>query len=306
MLYGEDALVPRDEIAIISGIRIPCSGDVPAYVMGISPADLTAYRLVHCTQTGRDAITVVDRKRNRAVKIDIFTGVLPYDRELLGLRNRVIMKKQAATAQEHCRFFDRLGELITAFVRVNLGNFRVVGPFALPWQEFADKLSFMPWQQKLFHDSLRHAQPSPTLVEGLIGLELLNPKSNQTLIEQLRLDSTQEHGNNLVDPFSVLINDPTLKTETKVKEVIDRYIIPVLENDGGRLELLNFDAALGEVTVRFLGSCANCPSSLLSVETIVKPPLLNIPGVHHVIHRTYVKPKEVKQASALPAGMVPY
>ncbi|MGB7414053.1 MAG: molybdopterin-dependent oxidoreductase, partial [Thermosynechococcaceae cyanobacterium] len=130
-LYGVGNPIPQEEIAIVSGIKIPCSGDVPAYVMGISPADLTADRLVHCTQIGSNAITVIDRKHNRAVKIDITTGVLPYDRELLSLRGIVIMKKQAASRAEHRRFFDRLVVLIATFLRVGEGNFRVIGPFAL-------------------------------------------------------------------------------------------------------------------------------------------------------------------------------
>ena len=290
LLYGKDNPVPRSEIAIISGIRIPCSGDVPAYVMGISPADLTVYRLVHCTQTGSDAITIIDRRRNRAVKIDIVTGVLPYDRELLKLRGKVIMKKQVATPQEHCRFFDRLSELIVQFVRVDLGNFKVIEPFSLPWQEFSQKLSFMPSRKKLFQQELLTSNISADLIEGLIGLEILDPQGDRDLIAELKRDRSP-HLNSL-DTFATLVHNPQLSTGTKVRKVINLYITPVLENDGGMLELLNFDENRGEVTVRFLGSCANCPSSLLSVETIVKPPLLNIPGVDRVIHRTQIKNRE--------------
>ncbi len=300
LLYGKGNPVPRDDIAIISGIRIPCSGDVPAYVMGISPADLTAYRLVHCTQIGSDAITIIDRRHNRGVKIDIITGVLPYDRELLKLRGSVIMKKQVASRQEHCRFFDRLVELIVKFVRVDLANFGVVGPFTLPWQEFSQKLSFMPSRQKLFRQELLDAHVSADLVEGLIGLEILDPKGDLELIRELKTNHSPEKSSHTtsLDTFSTLANNSELSTTTKVREVIDRYITPVLENDGGMLELLNFDENRGEVTVRFLGSCANCPSSLLSVETIVKPPLLNIPGVHHVVHRTHVKARELEKIPA--------
>ncbi len=294
LLYGKDNPVPRDDISIISGIRIPCSGDVPAYVMGISPADLTAYRLVHCAQIGGNAITVVDHKNNRAVKIDIVTGVLPYDRELLMLRGKVIMKKLAATPEEHCRFFDRLAELIVKFVRVDDQNYRVVEPFTLPWQEYSEKLSFMPSRQRHFRAELLNAQLSTELVEGLVGLELIDPKYDHDLLQELQQTcSTDRPHKAKLDTFSHLVNNPELSTASKVHEVIHRYIIPVLENDGGMLELLNFDEDLGEVTVRFLGSCANCPSSLLSVETIVKPPLLNIPGVYYVRHRTHVKAKEL-------------
>ena len=301
LLYGKGNPVPRDDISIISGIKIPCSGDVPAYVMGISPADLTAYRLIHCTQIGSDAIVVVDRKNNRAVKIDIITGVLPYDRELLKLRGKVIMKKQVATREEHCRFFDRLVELIVKFVRVDEENFRVIEEFTLPWQEYSEKLSFMPSRKKLFRAELLDAHLSKDLVNALVSLEILDPKYERDLLQELRTDAlNNNHQSNHSlshHTFSHLINNPQLTTEIKVQEVIKNYIIPVLENDGGMLELLNFDPNQGTVTVRFLGSCANCPSSLLSVETIVKPPLLNIPGVHHVIHRTHIKTQELQKIS---------
>jgi anaerobic selenocysteine-containing dehydrogenase/Fe-S cluster biogenesis protein NfuA len=300
VLYGVGSPIPRDQIAIISGIRIPCSGDVPAYIMGISPADLTAYRLVHCTQIGSNAIIIVNRHRNRAVKIDIATGVLPYDGELLKLRGRVIMKKQAASRQEHGRFFDRLAELIVKFVRVDLGNFRVIGPFTLPWQEFSQKLSFMPARQKLFRQALLATDLSTALVEGLIGLEILDPERDRDLVHALKNNQLQDEflDGDSSDPFLTLIYNSDLSTATKVKEVIDRYITPVLENDGGMLELLNFSEETGEATVRFLGSCANCPSSLLSVETIVKPPLLKIPGVEHVVHRTHIHPQELPKRVA--------
>ncbi|MCB0124533.1 MAG: hypothetical protein KDE58_19900, partial [Caldilineaceae bacterium] len=86
LLYGKGVPVPQEEIAVISGIRIPCAADIPAYYMGISPAHMEATRLIHCAQLGAYAITVVDRKSNRAVKIETTTGILPRDRELLRLR----------------------------------------------------------------------------------------------------------------------------------------------------------------------------------------------------------------------------
>ncbi|MGB7414236.1 MAG: NifU family protein, partial [Thermosynechococcaceae cyanobacterium] len=168
---------------------------------------------------------------------------------------------------------------------------------ALPWQEFAKKLSFMPRRKQLFRAELLRAQLSPALLQGLLDLEVLNPTLDQDLVQELK--STDRASENALDDknsdtFSELIHNSAVSTETKVHKVIERYITPVLENDGGMIELLNFDGERGEVTVRFLGSCANCPSSLLSVETIVKPPLLSIPGVYHVVHRTHLQAKELQ------------
>ncbi|MEO1389010.1 MAG: molybdopterin-dependent oxidoreductase [Cyanobacteria bacterium J06634_6] len=297
LLYGPGSVVPQADIAIISGIKIPCAADVPAYLLGISPAEITSSQLIHCAHIGSDSIVVCDRKHNRAVKIETTTGILPYDKELLHLRNAVIMKKRAASRQQHRRFFDRLIELIASFVRVGAGNFRVVEPFALPWEEFSRKLAFLPWQRRPLHKSLIQAALSPTLVQSLVKLEILDAVKDEPFIYLLSNQESVSEANSsapsVKQAFTGVLTSTQLSTEDKVREVIAQYISPVLENDGGKIELMNFDAAQGEVTVRFLGSCANCPSSILSVETIVKPPLLSIPGVYKVRHRTHLQTREI-------------
>jgi len=301
LLYGPGNPVPQEDVALISGIRIPCAADVPSYFMGISPADLGASRMVHCTAIGSYAIAVIDRKHNRAVKIETVTGILPRDRELLRLRKTVIMDKRSAPRTEHRRFFDRLTELIVKFVRVGEENFRVIGPTPFPWQEFSSKLSFVPGKWHAFRQFLQHADLSANLVGGLVDMEILHAKRDLDFIQDLlagpetngRSNNAWEIGllNGQVSPqtYTQLINDPLLSTAEKVTRVIEDYVAPILENDGGNVDLLGFDPNSGEVTVRFVGSCANCPSSILSVETLVKPPLLNIPGVHRVVHRTRLR-----------------
>ncbi len=317
LLYGQGTPIPQDEVAVISGIRIPCAADIPSYYMGISPSDLEASRLVHCAQIGAYSIAVVDRKNNRAVKIETTTGILPRDKELLTLRKSVIMEKRVAPRAEHRRFFDRLTELVAQFVRVGEENFRVIGPVAFPWHEFSSKMSFMPGRWQSFRDFLLSTRPSKGLVGGLLDMEILKSKRDTALTEQLLADEPGQAGGDAqratttqpsteavpVEPayrtFSAVIQDKTLSTEQKVEHVIDQYIQPILENDGGKVELLGFDQAIGEVSVRFLGSCANCPASILSVETLVKPPLLNIPGVHHVVHRTQLRNGDLPQRNPI-------
>ena len=316
LLYGPGNPVPQDDVALISGIRIPCAADVPSYFMGISPADLGASRMVHCTAIGSYAIAVVDRKNNRAVKIETVTGILPRDRELLRLRKAVIMDKRSATPAEHRRFFDRLAELIVNFVRVGEKNFRVIGPTPFPWQEFSSKLSFVPGKWQAFRQFLQHADLSANLVGGLVAMEILNESRDVDFIQGLltgtatpgSADSVEEiiplNGAASPQTYTELINDPNLPTAEKVARVIQDYIAPVLENDGGNVDLLGFDANSGEVTVRFVGSCANCPSSILSVETLVKPPLLNIPGVHRVTHRTRLRTSDKPRVEKLPIKLM--
>ena len=285
-LFGEGAVVPRDDLAFVSGIAIPCAGDVPAYAMGIAPSELGCGHLLHNRSIGVHALLVVDRRRDRAVLVNIDTGVLPKDKELMKLRSRVIMKKQAATRRDHRRFFDRLGELMAIYVRLGDGNFTFRGPFDLPWAEFQEKLTFVPAQRKEFQAHLRDVAPSPRLVHGLIALGMLDQTRDADLITTL-LDGCPADGAapTLASALARLLADPAVPTGQKVAEVIQQFVAPVLDNDGGKIDLLGFDEAEGEVTVRFVGSCANCPYSMLSMETLVKPALLNVPGVVKVTHR---------------------
>ncbi len=304
VLYGAGGPIPREDVALISGIRIPCASDVPAYFMGISPADLETSRLVHCHVIGGYALVVVDRRHNRAVKIDIATGVLPKDRELLRLRSKVIMNKRTAGRDEHRRFFDRLPELMVHFVRTGEDNFRVVGPVSLPWEEFAAKLAFVPAGRDEFCQYLERSQLSPALVQGLVDLEVLDGTQDADLIQRLLRESPALAPLTRLDDaygsqtFAELLGNASLSPGQKVQEVIERFIAPVIHNDGGKLDLLGFDETTGKVTVRFAGSCTNCPASMLTVETLVKPPLLSIPGVYRVEHRLSLRSRELSGAAA--------
>jgi Fe-S cluster biogenesis protein NfuA len=212
------------------------------------------------------------------------------------------MEKRSASRDEHRRFFDRLSELIVQFIRVGDDNFHITGPVPFPWQEFSGKLSFVPGKRQGFQQFLRQAGLTPELVNGLAELEIVDAKRDPGLLQALlnpQVSAAITAGVKGPQAFSDLVTDTSLTTEQKVNEVIDSYIAPVLDNDGGKIDFLHFDAGSGEVSVRFLGSCANCPASILSVETLVKPPLLNIPGVYKVVHRTQLRSKDI--ANTAPA-----
>jgi Fe-S cluster biogenesis protein NfuA len=221
----------------------------------------------------------------------------------------VIMNKRDGDRAAHARFFGRLSELVVSFVRTGTGNFQVTGPTDFPWQEFSTKMSFVPGQSQAFRQFVLGINPTPGLVDGLMDLAILHPQRDAALAEDLRsgrleaasvqLDLSGERANGGGRTYVDLINDALLSTEEKVKLVIEGYIQPVLDNDGGAVDYLGFDPARGEVSVRFLGSCANCPASILSVETLVKPPLLNIPGVHRVTHRTRLRKDDEKRVETV-------
>ena len=63
----------------------------------------------------------------------------------------------------------------------------------------------------------------------------------------------------------------------KIKELIDTYVKPAVEMDGGNIEFKSFDE--GIVTVVLQGSCSGCPSSTATlkngIETMLKEMLPN-------------------------------
>lgn len=297
-LYGEGAVVRRSDLAFVSGVAIPCAGDVPAHFLGISPAEIGSARLVHSRAIGHGALVVVDRARGRAVRVDVVTGVLPKDGELTKLRGLVINRKRAATGREHRRFFDRLGELIVDYVRTGDANFHISGPVDLDWEEYRAKLAFAPAHRRGFVQHLIRQRISPALAQALIGLGVLDETTDAAALAAIRRD-----GGALAAPAAVFDHDwlyaGTLPE--RVSRVVAEVIQPVLENDGGRLDILGLDEPVGELRIRFVGSCANCPYSLLSMEQIVKPTLLAIPGIQRVVHRARPRDGELAPIARPPA-----
>jgi len=63
-------------------------------------------------------------------------------------------------------------------------------------------------------------------------------------------------------------------TIRKVKDVLEEYIRPAVEGDGGAINFHSFDEITGLVKVQLRGSCAGCPSSTITlkqgIETLLK------------------------------------
>ncbi|MCA9554210.1 MAG: molybdopterin-dependent oxidoreductase, partial [Myxococcales bacterium] len=278
-LFGPGAVVEREQLAFVSGVAIPCAGDVPAHFLGISPAELGAGGLVHSRAIGNSALIVVDKASGRAVRVDVKTGVLPHDPELTKLRGLVINRKRGCDGRDHRRFFDRLGELICQYVRRGDENFELFGPAPLDWAEYRAKLNYAPAKRNEFVHHLVRQQVSPGLISALVTLGVLDPE------QETRLNAAvaASDGAAVTEAPSQLEGLEDLPLPERVRRVVEEVIAPVLRNDGGKLELLGLDEETGELSVRFVGSCANCPYSLLSMEQLVRPTLLNIPGITAVL-----------------------
>ena len=289
-LFGPDPVVRRSDLAFVSGVAIPCAGDVPAHFLGISPAELGTATLIHSRAIGHSALIVVDRRRGQAVRVEIVTGVLPKDRELTALRGSVINKKRSATGAQHRRFFDRLGELIVDYVRRGDDNFALFGPVPLPWDEYRDKLAFSPPTRRRLLDFMVEQRVSAALTEGLALLGVLEHDQATAVRERIAAaGGPGDADDTAFDPDQLYAG--TLSE--RVHRVVDTIIGPVLANDGGRLDIVAIHED-GDIDVRFVGSCANCPYSLLSMEQIVKPTMMRIPGVRTVRHRARLRDGELR------------
>jgi len=69
--------------------------------------------------------------------------------------------------------------------------------------------------------------------------------------------------------------------DDKITALLDQYVRPAVENDGGAIDYVGYDA--GKVVVKMKGSCAGCPSSTATlkggIETLLKQHLPNVQEV---------------------------
>jgi anaerobic selenocysteine-containing dehydrogenase/Fe-S cluster biogenesis protein NfuA len=293
LLFGKGAVVPRADLAFVSGIAIPCAGDVPAHFLGLSPAHLSSDRMIHSRAIGLGAMIVIDRRNKRAVRINVHTGVLPKDRELTTLRGLVINRKRGASGREHARFFDRLGELVVDYVRTGDDNFELFGPVSFDWEEYVKKLAIAPAARTDFCAYLLQQRISPGLARALVGLGVLDSNKDSELLSQIEAVAAGAALPEGQTSRSTEAQCDARPLHARVMHVVNTVISPILSNDGGKLDILDIDEASGGLSVRFVGSCANCPYSLLSMEQLVKPSLLAIRGVTKVSHRAQMRQSEL-------------
>lgn len=70
--------------------------------------------------------------------------------------------------------------------------------------------------------------------------------------------------------------------EQKIMEILDEYIKPAVEQDGGEIAFKSFEN--GVVSVELKGSCSGCPSSTLTLKAGIEQLLKRmVPGVESVI-----------------------
>ena len=70
--------------------------------------------------------------------------------------------------------------------------------------------------------------------------------------------------------------------ETKIKDLLEKYVKPAVQMDGGHIEFKSFEN--GTVTLSLQGSCSSCPSSTLTLKSGIEGLLKRmVPEVEEVI-----------------------
>ncbi|MEP7195210.1 MAG: NifU family protein [Saprospiraceae bacterium] len=69
------------------------------------------------------------------------------------------------------------------------------------------------------------------------------------------------HTDNLSESYS----DQDLELVKRIKEIIEHYVKPAVEMDGGNIEFKSYNE--GVVTVMMQGSCSGCPSSTVTLKS---------------------------------------
>ncbi len=67
------------------------------------------------------------------------------------------------------------------------------------------------------------------------------------------------------EPTEAVPSPGETDVETKIKELLDKYVKPAVENDGGHIAFRSFDN--GTVNLSLQGSCSGCPSSMITLKS---------------------------------------
>lgn len=84
----------------------------------------------------------------------------------------------------------------------------------------------------------------------------------------------------------IVSEEPVIKTDSdkKIVELLEDYVRPAVESDGGAIDFKSFDDVTGTVTVVLRGACSGCPSSTATlkggIESLLKT---HMPEVQEVV-----------------------
>ena len=70
----------------------------------------------------------------------------------------------------------------------------------------------------------------------------------------------------------------------KIKSVLEQYVRPAVESDGGAITFHSFDPENGQVKVLLQGACSGCPSSTMTLKSGIEALMTRmVPEVKEVL-----------------------
>lgn len=87
-----------------------------------------------------------------------------------------------------------------------------------------------------------------------------------------------------VEKNTLIVDTNDTPVVAKIKSLLDQYVRPAVESDGGAINFASFDEGTGQVKVYLQGSCSGCPSSTITLKEGIQRLLTNmIPEVKEVV-----------------------
>lgn len=85
-------------------------------------------------------------------------------------------------------------------------------------------------------------------------------------------------------PLDGASNDSDTEIIGKIKSVLEQYVRPAVESDGGAISFHSFNEEIGQVKVLLQGSCSGCPSSQMTLKAGIEALMTRmIPEVKEVV-----------------------
>lgn len=108
----------------------------------------------------------------------------------------------------------------------------------------------------------------------------LNPEIIQKLPEPKVKEEIKE-GKKVSEKIEPIINSDN---DQAIVDLLEEYVRPAVEGDGGAIHFQSFDEETGKVTVVLKGACSGCPSSTATLKGGIETLLRNhIPQVREVV-----------------------
>jgi Fe-S cluster biogenesis protein NfuA len=132
----------------------------------------------------------------------------------------------------------------------------------------AESAKNSPLAQELFeHDFVKRVFYMSNFItltkdDSVEWIEVI-PKLKQQIIGYF--DAKKPLFNELQPEEEVVLNNDSEEVK-KIKGVLDEYIKPAVEMDGGAIQFDSFDKETGVLKVLLQGSCSGCPSSTITLK----------------------------------------